>query len=308
MSVKTLYPFAACEISKGKGDFPERLFSLDFADTKDASSVNDVIRLATFPEISGKPHRECGEWFESYQMTMLQREARIIGEVEKIDLLPRLLRILTARAGDLINDENIARDMRLKLATSKKYRGILKAMFLTHDVLPWYRNIGKRLVKSPKGYLVDTLLLCYLLDWDLAKMRERRPELYGHVVENFVASELRKLLSFSGIRAELRYFRTDSGKEVDFVLERPDGSLAGIEVKTSDYVNSDDFKGLETLRDITKDDFICGVVLYTGNNVVSFGGGLLAVPLSAPLAIKLSLTREIMRVKQEQGLSALSGA
>ena len=281
MSVKTLYPFAACEISKGKGDFPERLFSLDFADTKDASSVNDVIRLATFPEISGKPHRECGEWFESYQMTMLQREARIIGEVEKIDLLPRLLRILTARAGDLINDENIARDMRLKLATSKKYRGILKAMFLTHDVLPWYRNIGKRLVKSPKGYLVDTLLLCYLLDWDLAKMRERRPELYGHVVENFVASELRKLLSFSGIRAELRYFRTDSGKEVDFVLERPDGSLVGIEVKTSDYVNSDDFKGLETLRDITKDDFICGVVLYTGNNVVSFGGGLLAVPLSA---------------------------
>ena len=281
MSVKTLYPFAACEIFKGKGDFPERLFSLDFADTKDAPSVNDVIRSATFPEISGKPHRECGEWFESYQMTMLQREARIIGEVEKIDLLPRLLRILTARAGDLINDENIARDMRLKLATSKKYRGILKAMFLTHDVLPWYRNIGKRLVKSPKGYLVDTLLLCYLLDWDLAKMRERRPELYGHVVENFVASELRKLLSFSGIRAELRYFRTDSGKEVDFVLERPDGSLAGIEVKTSDYVNSDDFKGLETLRDITKDDFICGVVLYTGNNVVSFGGGLLAVPLSA---------------------------
>ena len=281
MSVKTLYPFAACEIFKGKGDFPERLFSLDFVGTKDAPSVNDVIRLATFPEISGKPHRECGEWFESYQMTMLQREARIIGEVEKIDLLPRLLRILAARAGDLINDENIARDMRLKLATSKKYRGILKAMFLTHDVLPWYRNIGKRLVKSPKGYLVDTLLLCYLLDWDLAKMRERRPELYGHLVENFVASELRKLLSFSGIRAELRYFRTDSGKEVDFVLERPDGSLAGIEVKTSDYVNSDDFKGLETLRDITKDDFICGVVLYTGNNVVSFGGGLLAVPLSA---------------------------
>lgn len=280
MIVKTLYPFAACEIFKGKGDFPERLFSLDFADAKDTPSVNDAIRLATFPEISGKPERECGEWFDSYRMTILQREARMIGEVEKLDLLPRLLGILSARAGDLMNDESIARDMRLKLAASKKYRDVLKAMFLTHDVLPWYRNIGKQLVKSPKGYLVDTLLLCHLLGWDLAKMRERRPELYGHVVENFVASELLKLLSFSGIRTELHYFRTDSGKEVDFVLERPDGSLAGIEVKTSDRVNSDDFKGLETLRGIMKGDFICGVVLYAGNNVVSFGEGLLAVPLS----------------------------
>ena len=281
MSVKTLYPFAACEIFKGKGDFPERLFSLDFVDIKDSPAVNDVIRLATFPEISGKPHRESDEWFDSYRMTILQREARMIGEVEEIDLLPRLLGILAARAGDLINDENISRDMTLKPAASKKYRAVLKAMFLTHDVLPWYRNIGKRLVRFPKGYLVDTLLLCHLLDWDLANMRERRPELYGHVVENFVASELRKLLSFSSIRAELRYFRTGDGKEVDFVLERPDGSLAGIEVKTSDRLNSDDFKGLETLRDITRDDFICGVVLYTGNNVVSFGERLLAVPLSA---------------------------
>lgn len=280
MIVKTLYPFAACEIFKGKGDFPERLFSLDFADIEDSLSVNDVIRSATFPEISGKSERECGEWFDSYRMTILQREARMIGEVEKIDLLPKLLGILAARAGDLINDENIARRMRLKLAASKKYRDVLKAMFLTHDVLPWYRNIGKRLVKSPKGYLVDTLLLCHLLDRDLAEMRERSPELYGHVVENFVASELRKLLSFSGIRAELCYFRTESGEEVDFVLERPDGSLAGIEVKTSDRVNSDDFKGLETLRDIMKGDFICGVVLYAGNKVVSFGEEFLAVPLS----------------------------
>lgn len=280
MIVKTLYPFAACEIFEGKGDFPERLFSLDFADTKAASSLDDVIRSATFPEISGKPQRECGEWLDSYRMTILERQASMIGEVEKIDLLPILLRILATRAGDLINDENVARDMKLKPAASKKYRGVLKAMFLTHDVLPWHRNIGKRLVRFPKGYLVDTLLLCHLLEWDLANMRERRPELYGHVVENFVASELRKLLSFSGIRAELRYFRTDSGEEVDFVLERPDGSLAGIEVKTSDNVNSDDFKGLETLRDITKDDFICGVVLYAGNKVVSFGEGLLAVPLS----------------------------
>lgn len=113
------------------------------------------------------------------------------------------------------------------------------------------------------------------------EMRERRPELYGHVVENFVASELLKLLSFSDIQAELRYFRTDNGKEVDFILERTNGSLAGIEVKTSGRVDLNDFKGLEKLRGFAKDDFVCGVVLYAGDKVISFGRNLFAVPLSS---------------------------
>ena len=281
MSVKTLYPFAACEILKGTGDFPERLFSVDFSDLKDKQLLNDVIQLATFPEISGSPTPECSEWFESYEVTVLQREARIIGEVEEVHLLPRLLRLLATRAGELVSDEKISRDMGgLKPATSRKYRNILEAMFLIFDVLPWYRNIGTKLVRLPKSYLVDTLLLCHLLGLDLENIRAGRPELYGHVVENFVASELLKLLSFSSIRAELHYFRTKDGKEVDFVLERPDGSLAGIEVKTSDHVDSSDFKGLEALRNFTKDDFVCGIVLYAGKDIVPWDEKLLAVPLS----------------------------
>ena len=68
---------------------------------------------------------------------------------------------------------------------------------------------------------------------------------------------------------------------MDFVLERPDGSVAGIEVKASSRVVSADFKGMEALRDLTKDDFVCGVVLYSGKDVVPFGERFLAVPLSA---------------------------
>ncbi len=281
MSVRTLYPFAACEIFEGKGDFVERLFSLDFADIKDSLPVNDVIQSATFPEVSEKPEDERSEWFRDYLLTIIQREGRIIGETERIDPLPRLLGILAARPGDLVNDERIARDMELKLATGRKYRDMLKAMFLTHDVSPWRRDVRGRLVRAPKSYVVDTLLLCHLLGRDLAGMRERRPVLYGHVVENFVASELLKLLSFSGIRAELFHFRAVSGEEVDFVLERPDGSLAGIEVKSSDHVDSADFRGLKVLRDLVKEDFACGIVLYAGENAVSFGEKLTAVPLSA---------------------------
>jgi predicted AAA+ superfamily ATPase len=101
------------------------------------------------------------------------------------------------------------------------------------------------------------------------------------VVENLVASELLKLLSFSNHRAKMMQFRTSDGKEVDFVLERPNGSLVGIEVKSSTRVSSGDFKGLRVLQSLTGDDFTCGVVLYAGSEVVPFGHQLFAVPLAA---------------------------
>lgn len=281
MSVRTLYPFSACEVFSAEGDFPERLFSADFADLGKGPALGEAVESATFPEISGKPARERVEWFDGYLTTILQRDVRTVAELEKIGALPRLLRVLAARAGKLMNDAEIARDVGLNPVTSKSYRGILQAMFLTFDVGPWYRNVGKRLVKSSKGYIVDTLLLCHLLDRSLEGPGGRWGDFYGHAVENFVASELRKLLSFSDMRADLFHFRTADGKEVDFVLERPDGSVAGIEVKASKRVVSSDFKGMEALRALTKNDFVCGVVLYPGEEVIPFGESFLAVPFSA---------------------------
>ena len=206
---------------------------------------------------------------------------RTVAEIEKIGTLPRLLRVLAARAGKLMNDAEIARDVGLNPVTSKSYRGILQAMFLSFDVGPWYRNVGKRLVKSSRGYIGDTLLLCHLLDRSFEGPSDRWGDFYGHAIENFVASELRKLLSFSDMRADLFHFRTADGKEVDFVVERPDGSVAGVEVKASKRVVFADFKGMEALRDLAKDDFVCGVVLYSGVDVISFGERFLAVPFSA---------------------------
>jgi len=280
MSIKTLYPFSGCEILGGKGDFLQRLFAVEFENSSKKVKLNEVISRATFPEISGVNAAERTEWFDSYLTTILQRDVRLLSEIEKISMLPNLLRVLASRAGKLMNDAEISRDLGLNPVTSKAYRGILQAMFLQFDVEPWYRNIGKRLVKSPKGFLVDTLLLCHLLDLHLENMRERKPELYGHVLENFVATELTKLLSFSNVRARLLHFRTSDNKEVDFVLERPDGTLAGIEVKAADRVDRADFKGIYALQEITGDDFVCGIVLYSGSEIIPFGDKLFAVPIS----------------------------
>lgn len=279
MSVKTLYPFSSSETLGGKGDFLHNLFAIKFTNNN-TITLNEAIERASFPEISGAEARVRAEWFDGYLTTILQRDVRLFSEIEKIAILPNLLRVLASRAGKLMNDAEIARDMGLNPVTSKAYRGILHATFLSFDVKPWYRNIGKRLVKSPKGYLIDTLLLCHLLDLRPEELRDRRPELYGHVVENFVATELTKLLSFSDIKAHLLHFRTQDGIEVDFVLERPDGTLAAIEVKSSDRVNASDFKGINILKEIAKEDFICGIVLYNGHDIVPFGDKIFAVPIA----------------------------
>jgi predicted AAA+ superfamily ATPase len=279
MTVLTLYPFCTAEASQGKGNGLDKLFKLDFTNISDRGlRVTDAIRLATFPEIADKNAVERGIWFDGYLATILQRDVRLLAELEKISVLPNLLRVLATRAGNLLNDADVARDLGLNSVTSKFYRNILKMMFLNFDVEPWYRNIGKRLVKSPKGYLTDTLLLCHVLDLNLEDIEKNKPDLFGHILENYIATELTKLLTFSETKAKLLHFRTSDGKKVDFVLERPDGSVFAIEIKKSESVNIQDFKGIKTLAELTEKEFIGGVVLYSGKEVVPFGKNLWAAP------------------------------
>ena len=237
MIVLTLHPFSSTEASEGNGSGLEKLLAMDFSEITDRGiTLIQAIQLGTFPEIADKGAKERNIWFDGYHTTILQRDVRQLAELDKISTLPNMLRVLAVRAGGLINDSEISREVGLNSVTGKFYRNILKMMFLSFDVQPWHRNIGKRLVKAPKGYLLATLLLCHMLDLNLEDIYQNRPHLFGHVVENFVATELTKLLSFSNTRAQLLHFRTSNGKEVDFILERPDGSVFAIKIKRAESV------------------------------------------------------------------------
>jgi predicted AAA+ superfamily ATPase len=281
MAILTLYPFTAAEATHNISGGVERLLRLDFRSINDRGlSLLDAIKRGTFPEIVEAGISDRRIWFDGYITSILQRDVRQISELEKISLLPHLLSVLATRVGGLMNDSDIAREVGLNAVTGKSYRGILKLMFLTLDVKPWHRNVGKRLVKAAKGYLVDTNLICYLLDYNIDDIGVTRPELFGSLVENFVATELLKQLSNSDLKAELYHFRTSDGKEVDFILERPDGSVLAIEVKRTETVNIGDFKGIKVFQELVGKDFIGGVVLYSGKDVAPFGNKLWAVPFS----------------------------
>lgn len=281
MAILTLYPFTAAEATHNISGGIERLLRLDFNNINDRGlSLLDAIKRGTFPEIIEADIANRRIWFDGYITSILQRDVRQISELEKISLLPHLLSVLATRVGGLMNDSDIAREVGLSSVTGKSYREILKMMFLTLDVKPWHRNVGKRLVKAAKGYLVDTNLICHLLDYDIDAVASTKPELFGSLLENFVATELVKQLSNSHVKAELYHFRTSDGKEVDFILERPDGSVLAIEVKKAESVNMGDFKGIKVFQELAGKDFIGGVVLYSGKDVAPFGPNLWAVPFS----------------------------
>lgn len=117
-----------------------------------------------------------------------------------------------------------------------------------------------------------------MLDLNLEDIYKNKPDLFGRVLENYIATELSKLLSFSETKAKLFHMRTSDGKEVDFLLEQPDGAVFAIEVKKSDSVDMNDFKGIKLLAQMIPEHFTGGVVLYSGKEAVPFGKNLWAVP------------------------------
>ncbi len=279
MTVLSLYPLTVAEATHAHAGGIERILKMDFKGISDRGiSLINAIKLASFPEITHLDAAKRSTWFDGYITTILQRDVKQIAELEKAAVLPHLLQILATRIGGLMNDSDISREVGLNSVTGKSYRNILKMMFLSFDVKPWHRNLGKRLVKTPKGYLLDTSMACHILDYDMEDIARNKPDKFGHFLENFVATELVKQLSNSDIKAALYHFRTSDGKEVDFVLEKPDGSVFAIEVKKAEAVTIKDFKGIQAFAEITGTDFIGGVVLYSGKDVVPFGKNLWAVP------------------------------
>ncbi len=140
---------------------------------------------------------------------------------------------------------------------------------------PWFKNLGKRLIKSEKSFLIDTALLECVFNKDL----ESDPLMFGHILENYVAMELVKQLSYKFLQLQLFHYRTISGEEVDFILEATDGSIIGIEVKSSSQFSEKSVKGLSQLKEQFKDKFKIGVVLYQGTQVLPIEPDIYAVPL-----------------------------
>lgn len=284
METIRLLPLAMAEIEGRAPTFLDRLFEGKLQGQKDAIVGDDLVQLVLrggFPEaISRDSERRRQDWARSYLTSILTRDLRDIATVEKLTELPKFVRLLAEHSGQLANYSQLAAGINVNHRTSQRYVGLLEQVFLIATVQPWFTNALKRIVKTPKLHFLDSGLLATARGLTFERIKADRGT-FGALLETFVFSEVLKLMTASDLRLTPHHFRDRDMREVDIVLERDDGLIAGIEVKASATVKSGDFSGLRALADACGDRFAFGAVLYDNTDVVPFGDRLAAAPLSS---------------------------
>lgn len=184
-------------------------------------------------------------WFSSYVQTYLERDVRAVTAVRDLATFRRFLGLVASRHGQLLNKTDLAAPLGVSVPTISQWLGVLEITGQVIVVPPYFENLGKRLVKSPKIYLADSGLACHLLGIESRRDLERSP-FHGPVFEGFIAAEIVKAQQNAGRRRELYHFRDEQGLEVDFVV--PHGRETWlVEAKASATVSPADARSLMRL-------------------------------------------------------------
>jgi len=202
-----------------------------------AESRKVTVVRGGFPEPLASP-ATADIWFRSYIQTYLERDVRAISSIRNLATFRRFLAMLASRAGQVLNRTEIAAPLGVSIPTVSEWIGILETTMQVMLVHPFYENLGKRLIKSPKVYFTDSGLLCHLLGIKTEAELMKSP-FAGPVFEGFVAAEIAKAQINAGIRREIYFFRDRQGLEVDFLVPTAGRRIVLIEAKASLSVRPD---------------------------------------------------------------------
>jgi predicted AAA+ superfamily ATPase len=283
MSILTLYPFSVSESKKTGINFLEKLITGNLTPEKyPAANIVDIISNATFPEIALNRKKDRYGWFNDYLTTILQRDVRTLADIKNPDNIFQLLVSLAQRAGGLLNNANIMKDTGLDAKTYEKYKTLCVCTFLIFELPSWSKpnKLDKRFVKQKKLYFTDTNLLCHILQRDLEEIYKNDRTVMGHIFENFIACEIMKAAKSLGTFSVSHFNPVQNqGKEVDFVIESPNGNTIGIEVKLDGTVNEKDYANMMVMQETIGKRFLKGFIIYTGSELIQVRKDIWAVPV-----------------------------
>lgn len=225
----------------------ETLALAELPATAGARSKNDLIALMArgqFPELWRVPEFPASDFYAAYLATYLERDVRQILNVASLRDFERFLRILATRSGNILNKSDLARDVGVSVKAVGDWIGVLQASGQVAVLEPWFTNIAKRMVKTPKIFFRDSGLLCYLLNLTAATLPTS--PLLGAIWETFVFAELRKLVSLQDEPATLWFYRDQRAREIDFVIDSG-GRLSFIEAKWQEHPRNHDARTIHAV-------------------------------------------------------------
>ncbi len=206
-------------------------------DPYDERTVAKQILNGFYPEFQVNPDLNPKFWFSAYLSTYLERDLRTMRNIQDLGQFQRFLVLLAARAGQILNLNEIGKECGISQTTAKDWLTILQATSIVYLLEPYYRNLTKRVIKSPKLFFVDTGLLCYLLRIETVEQLIHSP-FGGHVFENMVVMEKVKQFAEKGERAPCYFYRTAAGLEIDLLIDHGD-HLDAYEIKFTSTPSSE---------------------------------------------------------------------
>ena len=280
-----LRPLTVGEILEKKPTFLKRAFDRDFPVKISGFNKTDIIDLAFrggYPEaVAIKNLRHRRDWHTDYLQTILTRDLKDIANIRRQDTLESLFGILASWSAKFMELSRITTALSINKITLDSYINTLVSMFMFEKVPPWLKTDYERIGKRSKFYATDTGIITSVLGWnpkDVSMNMDRS----GKLIETFVFQELAAHIDVEN-KYRLFQYRDRLDREIDFLVEREDGALLGIEVKAGHNVSIDDFKAQKWFADniLTGKNPYTGVVLYSGDRTIRFAENMLAVPTAA---------------------------
>lgn len=283
LGIVRLRPFSLGELQGNAPGFLEAAFGHDFQSHYAPMDKRDVIHAAFaggYPEVLGVGQADRVEWFQTYIDELLTKDIQDVTEIRKLDELRSVAVWIFAHTSQFFAANELAAKVSISKETLQNYFDALKAMYLYDSVPAWAQSDYALVGKRAKYIAADSGLVAASLRWgeDDVYIDESKN---GKLVETWVYNQLSALADTS-LSYAISHYRDSKKREIDFLVERiGDGALLGIEVKAG-QASPGDFKHLKWFAaNLAKGRPFTGIVLYSGEQTLSFGNGFYAVPLAA---------------------------
>ena len=269
------------EINGHQPTFLDVAFSQSFKSSYPDLDKRDIIRIGFrggYPEALELTNLERRTWFREYLDDILEKDVQDITEIRKTDVLRAAAVWLFAHSAQFITTDELAAKVGVAKVTVENYLTALKALYLFDRLPAWAKSDYALLGKRPKWFACDAGMMAGLLKWDPEDvyLDENRS---GKFVESWAYQQIAALADVAG-DMEITHYRDNKRREIDFMVERSDGKLLGVEVKAGSVSHSD-FAHLKWFAKNLASTPFTGIVLYSGTETLRFGEGFYAVPLSA---------------------------
>lgn len=276
-----LRPLAQGEITEASPDFLDRAFMREFGHpyrSYDRDAVLDMCLRGGFPEAMSLAETDRKEWYRDYVDAILERDLRELVRIRRRGAMVELIRALAAWSGKFMDISTIASGLSISRPTVESYINALESLYVVERVRPWKRTDYARVGSRPKLFMTDPGLMSSILGWNRNRVR-MDADRSGKAIETFMFNEIAAQSDACGGKYELFHYRDRGKREIDFLVEREDGALLGIEIKAGSAIGKSDFRSLRWFRDnIAGNRPFTGVVLYSGELAGSMGDRLWAVP------------------------------